>query len=531
MNFILNKNFLVYPIVILICGFAILLRAPYLRVPVLVVDESLYAEVANNILDGGIPYRDTWDQKPPGIFYMYALVFSIFGINNLYAIHLTAAFAVAISSLIIFFIARIFGGNVAGMIAALSYSILASAGQASQLQGANTEIFAIMFALGALLLFLKSGFKPHLLFCAGLLLGIAILFKQPTFLMVIPVIILLFLYSGRKSQAFLITVFFFSGLITVLGSVILFFFLNNALYDFYLICYVQNFVYMDGNDLSHGLLTAIKNIPFFIKGNYVFYTTSLLMFFYLSYQLIKKLINKSPVDSGSVFLVSWYLMSFCSVSLGWRFEGHYFFFIFPSVAVLGSLFWTKIIRFLYIKRKLFAVFAGLIFSAGIIYSLTLHCGFPPGFKKVYFTILDPQNPTGQSIRQTAKYIMDNSSKNSRIFVWGLCPEIYTLSNRRCAGRFIYTNYLIGMMTGDKYFYSNTERLDRIIPGSWDKLIDDLIKYKPVFIVDTSPSNYFQYARYPLSRFILLDSLIKKYYSFDRTIGNIDIYRLKENQSL
>jgi len=36
-------------------------------------DQGIYGVVAREVLDGGMPYRDAWDFKPPGIFLVYAL--------------------------------------------------------------------------------------------------------------------------------------------------------------------------------------------------------------------------------------------------------------------------------------------------------------------------------------------------------------------------------------------------------------------------------------------------------------------------
>jgi uncharacterized membrane protein YhaH (DUF805 family) len=46
-------------------------------------DQSIYAMVAQGILDGQMPYRDVWDFKPPGIFLVYALAHGLFGTNML----------------------------------------------------------------------------------------------------------------------------------------------------------------------------------------------------------------------------------------------------------------------------------------------------------------------------------------------------------------------------------------------------------------------------------------------------------------
>ncbi|HKQ70538.1 MAG TPA: glycosyltransferase family 39 protein [Polyangiaceae bacterium] len=42
-------------------------------------DQGIYATVADTILRGGMPYRDAWDFKPPGIFVIYAAARALFG--------------------------------------------------------------------------------------------------------------------------------------------------------------------------------------------------------------------------------------------------------------------------------------------------------------------------------------------------------------------------------------------------------------------------------------------------------------------
>ena len=48
------------------------------RLPSLVqpmgADQALYAYVGERVLDGGVPYRDAWDQKPPAIHVAYAVM-------------------------------------------------------------------------------------------------------------------------------------------------------------------------------------------------------------------------------------------------------------------------------------------------------------------------------------------------------------------------------------------------------------------------------------------------------------------------
>lgn len=42
-------------------------------------DQGIYAVVGEGLLDGSMPYRDVWDFKPPGIFFVYALAEALLG--------------------------------------------------------------------------------------------------------------------------------------------------------------------------------------------------------------------------------------------------------------------------------------------------------------------------------------------------------------------------------------------------------------------------------------------------------------------
>ena len=79
------------------------LRAPFLSLP-LERDEGEYAYIAQRLLEGDVPYRDAFDQKPPGVFGAYALAFvrwrpSIEGIH-LFLCLWSAATALALHGLV-----------------------------------------------------------------------------------------------------------------------------------------------------------------------------------------------------------------------------------------------------------------------------------------------------------------------------------------------------------------------------------------------------------------------------------------------
>src|SRR5579859_8202493 len=55
---------------------AVLVKGPQFVTP-MGQDQGLYHAVAEEILRGGVPYRDAWDPKPPGVFYTHAAILAL----------------------------------------------------------------------------------------------------------------------------------------------------------------------------------------------------------------------------------------------------------------------------------------------------------------------------------------------------------------------------------------------------------------------------------------------------------------------
>lgn len=61
-----------------VIALATLLALPVLTYP-LGRDQGMYANIARSILEGGTPFVDMWDIKPPAIYYLYAAGIALFG--------------------------------------------------------------------------------------------------------------------------------------------------------------------------------------------------------------------------------------------------------------------------------------------------------------------------------------------------------------------------------------------------------------------------------------------------------------------
>lgn len=171
------------------------LTAAFLLLPSLLYpfgrDQAVFAYVGSVMARGGMPYRDAWDLKPPGIYLAYALLASLSRDHGLGLMHLLRAADVAAAAgvgVLLAGILRRLGRPEAAATAAGWYACL-------YLQGgywglAQAESWANLFLLGGVLLALASGGGPPIrrLFLIGILGGLAAVLKFTTLLPLLPVL-------------------------------------------------------------------------------------------------------------------------------------------------------------------------------------------------------------------------------------------------------------------------------------------------------------------------------------------------------
>ena len=165
----------------------LLLRLPSLVQP-MGADQGLYAYVGDRIRHGELAYRDAWDQKPPGIHYVYAALRAVSASDAVVpAADLATA---AIVAALLWALGARLGGPAAGALAAAIFLALSDpyfARYGGVRIRAQCETFIALAVTGALAL-ATSRKTPARLFCAGLLLGSAFALKYNAGLYVLVVV-------------------------------------------------------------------------------------------------------------------------------------------------------------------------------------------------------------------------------------------------------------------------------------------------------------------------------------------------------
>ncbi len=163
---------------------ALLLRTFGAGIP-LERDEGEYAYIAWRWLDGHVPYADSFDQKPPAVFVVYAAILLALGDSPSAIRWGMQIFTLGTMAALYAFARSRHGGVVAALAAGLF--VVATSGPAMLAHAANTEIFALLPLVSGMLLAERASSRGGLVDALGV--GIcaawALLFKWVTAPMVL----------------------------------------------------------------------------------------------------------------------------------------------------------------------------------------------------------------------------------------------------------------------------------------------------------------------------------------------------------
>src|SRR5215467_6957932 len=122
-----SRRFLLAALGILLLTIAI--RLPSLVHPRAIDSEAMYSVIANEIVDGGLPYADAVERKPPLLFWTYAAIFKIAGKFNWKALHVVSLMWTLCAMAGLYAIGSELFDRCTGLIAALFYCVFLSWGR------------------------------------------------------------------------------------------------------------------------------------------------------------------------------------------------------------------------------------------------------------------------------------------------------------------------------------------------------------------------------------------------------------------
>ena len=480
----------------------VLTRLPSLLHPQPIDDEAVYSVVANEIVDGGRPYVDAADRKPPLLFWTYAAVFEAAGKFNWKALHAVALAWTLGTMAGLYVIGRGLFDRETGLTAALLYGVFQPWATFKNL-AFNGELLMNLPLVWAWAIGLRrssSRVRPELV-VAGALLCAGFLLKQPAAIAAVPLGIYLLLPSYRASRGLTRTAsvvhaaMLTAGFFATLGLVTTMLWKQGILHDaFYWTITNPSIPHLFW---KRGILLTLAFIGACLP---------LLIGAAMAYR------DKNGIWTGKsaerTALLALVVASAIGTAAGARFYPHYYIQLIPPLALLGAPHYARLWSGrtqppLWLLRPAVA-YAWLVLTI-VAFSIT------------HWRELGSRREPSE----TGRYLSEHSAPDDRIFVWGHAPNIYLESQRRPACRYILTFPLTGYVFGGPLPGVDTRKW--IVPGAWMTLEQDFVTHPPVYIVDlySDPD-----ALYPVRDFPILARLLaERYEPVTRTAEGL-VYRMR-----
>jgi hypothetical protein len=307
-------------------------------------DEGEYAYIAQRMLVGDVPYRDAFDQKPPGVFLIYLTTFALFG-QSVQAVHVVMHLWTLAGVVLLFKLVQRLSGTPAGLLAALAYAVM-TAGRGVLGSTANTEIFMLTPMIAGILC-VTSGRGEQIsawrLIAGGALLACAFWIKQVVITDILFACIIVAVadpapprrYPGALLKIVRRQLLLALGAAAVTAPIFLYFILHRALHDFLYAAFIYNFGYATSElrSFSQILERFRDNFTAILICDWPFWAAGVVA-------IVVLFVQRNWRSLG--FYLGFAVLSFAGVTFAGYFRPHYFMQMLPAVAALAGvgLAWT-----------------------------------------------------------------------------------------------------------------------------------------------------------------------------------------------
>lgn len=506
---------------LLLFGVNFFLRVSTLFQQVVNIDEPQYGQLVWEWMLGNPPYTTSFGDKPFFCYLFYYVILSLFGKFNLIAVHVGTTIVVTLTALAVYFLVKRALDENRGVVAALLFSCVTTMGDFRLIASDGESLMNLPMVLGMLtfLLALETRRWSHF-FLTGLLIGLAAQFRYQAGIQLAVIGSYLLLYElfflcrkeerfTRLNQNLLATLLILSGFLLCFGLVFgwLWWLGSWEAYSFWSWEYQVDYI-RDGLQTINPWKKGLVRTTLTILGGLAIWVTATETVLrawkdknFLSYPKTKRLF---------VLSLLWLLFGYAAVTTGGRFAPRYFTQIFPPLALLAVMtfnFQSAWRRWL-LLIPLFGFWVARFFSPAIYAAAGV-------FDYASFQ------------KEIGRYVHAHTTPEDRIFIWGWGNGIYIYSERQTATRFMNTDFVTGRIQGSPTAYDlNFDTSFNIIPGSWDLLMEDLERYQPVYILDTSPANIHDYIKYPIEKYPRLQQHLDDHYALETTLHDVRLYRRK-----
>jgi hypothetical protein len=495
-------------------------------------DQGIYATVGSGMLAGKVPYRDLWDFKPPGIFFIFALAEALFG-HTMAASRILEAIGLVIMAWAMAGLSeRWYGSRTPGWLGAAIAAIVHveldfwHTGQPESFGGFLTVLSLWLVTYPG-----KRAWRPLFWGLAGVLLGFSSLLKPPLG----GVGIVIFAYALRRGKGV-----GYRQLVFCLGALA-----AGALLPFFA-CF--GWFWVRGG--SAAMVWTLRDfVPGYTALGWQGEHRALEMLYFAAVEAVTRFsaliaigfvsaLMLPPVSESeqpsSFLLLGCCIVQITGIALQAKFFQYHYGATTPLLALLAGLGWYKLWTRAWVRRPN----GPLVFGVAVFGALLMR----KPVKDVPGSVLDRAWARAQflvrrgdfdsrekldaalhraadydlaSDRRVAAYILAHTKASDSLLIWGFEPVIYWITGRRPATRFIYD-----VPQRSQWQTEISQRL----------FMQEVTRNRPAIVVvqhnDVFPgvTGRMTDSYADLERFAELDQYVDQHYRLVTTIDDFDLYQ-------
>lgn len=402
------------------------------------VDSSVFHYVARVILDGGMPYRDTFDHKGPLIYLIDAIGLLI---NKNIGIWIMELIFISVTFFLAYTVAKMLGCS---DVKALLVIVICALTLSYYFQGGNfVEEYAVPFIMVSLLIFTKyfldgEASQFGLIICGGAFASVCLLRINMVVLWVAMGIGVLVRCIKRNEikRTVKYIILFIIGVAVVVLPILVWLVKNGAFHMFIEDYFIFNFMYTSDAERA-SVKNVIKAAHYFATSGPVILTAPILLFLSLS--------GKKELDLLCLITL---ILSVAVMCMSGQMYDHYGMILCPLVVYAFSRFLSEISP--KNTESKFALMISGICIVMMLFDLSFY-QFAVSFARIIASH-EPQTMT--ETREIAEIIKSNTSLDDTITVCGNRDLIYLLSERESSSIYSYQSPIADVNPAIKKEYLN-----------------------------------------------------------------------------
>jgi hypothetical protein len=461
-------------------AFSVMLLVSPAAAPIPGRDQGVYLYIADQILEGQIPYRDLWDHKGPLVYYLNALGLLLSG--SMWGVWLVqVAFVVGAGFLCFAAVEKMFQfipALIASAVWLMSLSNVIDAGN-------HVEMYSLLFEFFVLFIYVHLEKKEKLVvwdFFIGVSAALSFLLRPNNIVLSMTIGLWLVVQAvfnkEIRKRNILRLVSICSGALLVLAAVVLYFALNDALHDMLDALIFYNVQYSNSPLLDRWelLVKGLSLIPgLFISGIIAWVIGLVIIMFRIE--------QPQPFMKFLPIILLSFPVSLLLTFVSGRRHIHYYLLWLPSLALLLGLIAYKLQQVVSNQIELKAGYTSNFWAKGLAAIVVgVLFAFSAGQFVTGFNILGESG--GLKAQQAAafeldsnstylNYVLENTQPDEYVLVWGNEVWVNYLTDRAAPSRFIYQYPLINP--------------DYVSSEMAETFLNDIIQKKPI-ILDNTDSN-------------------------------------------